>query len=447
MTESASTEARLRAEIETLKARLEAVRGETRGRKGHPRKSSLWAIAIAGAALVACAFLTGYLPHIRRQSMLIAEAKADGEALPTVNVITVERSPGRSELVLPGNIQAVTEAPVLSRASGYVKRRYADIGDRVSAGQVLAEIDAAELGQQVSQAKASLEQTSASLEQATADLEQGKTNEQMAKVTAQRWSSLAARGVVSRQENDNYQAQFEAQRSRVQSLAKAVNVAKSNIKVTEANLARLSELQGYLKVRAPFAGVITQRNVDVGALATEGATLLFRIAQTDRLRTFVNVPQADAGSVHVGQPAKLIIPDIPNRQFAGTVTRTANALDPSSRTLLTEVQVSNADAILMPGMYAQVDLTTPRSNPPLIIPGDTLVVRADGPQVALVTDQQTVHFQRIQLGRDYGDKIEVVAGLEAGERVIVNPGDTVRERVKVNAVLLRERLAAPISGH
>lgn len=430
-----NTEAQLRAEIQELKHRL----GERPDKGVHPSKLTLWVVALLVLVGLTAAFLTGYLPFLHRQSMLVSEAKSESQAAPVVNVITVQRSPGRSELVLPGNIQAVTEAPVLSRASGYVKRRLADIGDRVTAGQLLAEIDATELGQQVSQAKASLEQASSNLEQAMADLDQGKTNEKMSQVTAGRWKDLAARGVVSRQENDVYQAQFESQQARVHSLEKAVNAAKSSVRASEANLARLTEIQSYLKVRAPFAGVITLRNVDTGALVNEGSTLLFRIAQTDRLRTYVNVPQADADEVHVGQAATLTIPDLPNRKFMGTVTRTSNALDPSSRTLLTEVQIPNQDGVLMPGMYSQVDLTTARKNPPLVIPGDTLVVRANGPQVAVVNPDSTIHYQLIQLGRDYGDKLEVLGGLQPGQKVVVNPGDAVREKVKVNAVLLREK--------
>jgi RND family efflux transporter MFP subunit len=437
---STATETRLRAEIDELKRRLDS-------QERHPSRSTLWLLAFLALAGVVGAFLYGYIPHLRRQTMLVAEAKADSDAIPTVNVVSVERSPGSSELVLPGNIQAVTEAPLLARASGYVKKRYADIGDRVSAGQLLAEIEAPELGQQVMQATANLEQMRSSLEQATADLQQGQTNARMAKVTADRWSNLATRGVVSKQENDLYQSQLEAQQSKVQSLEKAVNVARSSVRVAEANLARLQQMQGYLRVQAPFAGVITVRNVDVGALVTEGNTLLYRIAQTDRLRTFVNLPQAAAASIRPGQTAILTTPDLPNRQFTGTVTRSANSLDPATRTMLTEVQIPNPNGLLMPGMYASVDLTTARQDPPLLIPGDTLIVRADGPQVAMIAPDRTVHFQRITIGRDYGDKIEVLSGLQAGQQIVVNPSDSVREKVKVNAVLLKEKPVRPAGGH
>jgi RND family efflux transporter MFP subunit len=188
---------------------------------------------------------------------------------------------------------------------------------------------------------------------------------------------------------------------------------------------------GYLKVRAPFTGVITLRNIDTGALVNEGNTLLFRIAQIERLRTYLNVPQADATSVHVGQAANLKIPDLPSKNFVGTVTRTANSLDPSTRTLLVEVQVTNESGQLLPGMYAEVNFTTPRAEPPLIIRGDTLVVRADGPQVAVVGPGERIHYQHIQLGRDYGDRLEVLGGLQEGQRLVINPGDSIRENTRV----------------
>jgi RND family efflux transporter MFP subunit len=440
MTES--TESHLRAEIARLQQQWhlhEQTQHEQKqhGQKRPPSRLTLWSLGIVVSVIVVAAFFTGYLPHTRRQSMLVAEANAAGEAIPAVNVVTVARSSGKSQLVLPGNIQAVTEAPVLARAGGYIKTRDVDIGDRVVAGQLVAEIEALDFDQQVKQAKAAREQSAASLEQSNANLVQGRSNEKMSRITAERWATLSQQGVVSRQENDSYQSQYESQRANVQALEKAINVAKSNLAAADANLARLTEMQGFLKVRAPFAGVITLRNVDVGTLVTAGTTLLYRIAQTDRLRAYVNVPQSEARSVHVGQPARVSVADLPSRTFTGTVTRTSNSLDPSSRTLLTEVQVSNPDGALIPGMYGQVDLTTPRNDPPALIPGDTLVVRIDGPQVAIVQPDHTIHYQRIQLGRDYGDRIEVLSGLEAGQTIVVNPSDAVQEKRKVTPVLVK----------
>lgn len=442
---SPGIEKELRAEIEELRRRLDLSHGQSHaggahGAHGAGKKISAKTIVVLGLLLVVgltAAFFTGFLPLTGRETALAKEAQDETTAIPRVNVVPVMRSEGKSELVLPGNIEAVTEAPILARASGYVKKRYADIGDRVKAGQLLAEIDAAELDQQVRQAMAAKDQAASSLEQANANLDQGKTNAELARITNDRYTSLIANGAVSKQDADTYKAQFEAQRANVQSLEKAVNAAKSNIGVADANLSRLLDMQGYLNVKAPFAGVITLRNVDTGALVNEGSTLMYRIAQTDRLRIYINVPQVDAAGVKVGQSADVTIPDLPSRKFKGTVTRTANALDPSSRTLLSEVQLDNSTGELIPGMYAQVDFITSRAEPPLLIRGDTLVTRADGAQVAVLNQNNQVHYQKVTLGRDFGDSVEVLSGLEAGQRIVVNPGDSVREKGKVIPVLLK----------
>jgi multidrug efflux pump subunit AcrA (membrane-fusion protein) len=430
-------EAQLRAEIDDLRRQLEAQKragGVPARTPAQPSRRTLTTIALIGLGVVIAAFFAGYIPRQKRESLLSAEAKARIDALPAVSVVKAVRSSSTNELTLPGSIQAITEAPVLARASGYIKRRYADIGDRVAAGSLLAEIEAPELDQQVEQARASLDQTQSALEQALANLEQGKTNQELARVTAVRFGDLVKQGVVSQQEDDQYQAQYKAQISSVQSLEKAVSSARNNVSAAKANLARLAEMKGYEQVKAPFAGVITLRNVDVGTLIGTGSTLLFRIAQTGTLRTYVNVPQAEAATVRPGQTARLTISDLPDRQFLGKVTRTANSLDPATRTLLAEVQVPNVDGRLMPGMYAQVMLSAPRESPPLLIPGDALVVRADGTQVATVDGGHKVHFQRIRVGRDYGDKVEVISGLQDGQQVIVNPGDSAHEGAEVNPI-------------
>jgi RND family efflux transporter MFP subunit len=295
-------------------------------------------------------------------------------------------------------------------------------------------VDAPDLDQQVRQAEAAVEQSQADLARATAALEQGKANESIAKVTATRWDNLVKRGAVSKQENDQYQAQYQAQAANVRALERAVDAAKGNISAMQANVARLTDMQGYLKVRAPFAGVVTLRNVDVGTLVNTGSTMLFRIAQTNLLRTYLNVPQSSASDVHVGQTASLATPELPERKFLGAVTRTANALDPSSRTLLVEVQVPNPEGKLLPGMYVEVDLHLPRKDPPLLLPSNTLTVRPEGTMVAALDANNAVHFQRVVIGRDFGSSIEILSGLRAGERVIANPNDSVQEGVKVHPI-------------
>ncbi|HEX5228369.1 MAG TPA: efflux RND transporter periplasmic adaptor subunit [Bryobacteraceae bacterium] len=434
-----SNEDRLRRENEDLKRQLlahqRAARAASHGtRLWHPSAITIWAIALAVTAGIVIAFFAGYLPLKKRDTTIRELAREQGQASPRVEVIQVRASSAKSELVLPGSIQAVTEAPLLARSDGYIKRRLVDIGDRVKSGQVLAEIEAPEVDQQVRQAQATLQQTQAALTQALANRIQGKANTDLARVTAERWGRLATKGAVSKQENDQYQAQYAAQAANLEALEQAVAVARSNVAAADANLSRLNEIQGYRIVKAPFDGVITLRNVDVGALVNAGNTMLYRIAQTRVVRTFVNVPQTNADSIRTGQTAQLTVTNRPGRSFAGTVTRTADALDPNSRTMLVEVQVPNTDGELLPGMYAQVDLTSARTNPPLLLPSDALIVRAEGTQVALVRPDHVVHFQRIQVGRDYGDKLEVLSGLQPGDSVISNPSDIVREGLVVEPV-------------
>src|SRR5580704_6834236 len=437
-----TTEERLRRENEELKRQLQehkrlahgSPHTAAAGKVWHPSSITIWSIALGVALLIAAAFLGGYIPLKKRESVILNQAREQEEALPRVDVMQVGRSSTKSDLQLPGNIQAVTEAPILARADGYIKARTVDIGDRVRAGQPVAEIEAPELDQQVRQAQANLQQTTAALDQALANQRQGKANMELARVTADRWKNLAGKGVVSRQENDQYQAQYQAQVANLDSLEKAVAAARSNVAAAEANVSRLNEVQSYRVVKAPFDGIVTLRNVDVGALVNAGSTMLYRIAQMNVLRTYVNVPQSNSDSIHVGQTAQLTVSNLPGRKFSGTVARTANSLDPNSRTMLVEVQVQNKDGVLLPGMYALVDLSSSRATPPMLLPGDALIVRADGTEVAEVRPDHTIHLQRIQVGRDYGDRLEIISGLKPGDLVIANPSDTVREGIKVDPV-------------
>ncbi len=441
-----STEEQLRREVEELRRQLRQRDGHG-GPSGGPWRPSgvtIWAIFLGVTLLLAIAFFAGYMPLQRRTAVLAGEAKDLEQSLPRAEVIEVTRSSSNSELELPGNIQASTEAPILARADGYIKVRMVDIGDRVRMGQPMAEIEAPEVDQQIRQARANLQQAQAALDQALANYAQGKSNLELARVTARRWNNLASRGVVSRQENDQYQAQYEAQTANVDALEKAIAAQRSNIAASEANLARLDEVQSYRVVKAPFDGVVTLRNVDVGALVNSGNTLLFRVAQTGTLRTYVNVPETNAASVHPGQIARLRVASLPGRTLTGTVARSTNSLDPASRTLLVEIQVPNPDGSLLPGMYAQVDLSSPRVNAPLLIPGDALVARGEGTQVALVKPDHTVHMQKIEVGRDYGDRMEVVGGLQEGSLIIANPGELAREGIRIDPVpAAQKKPAAP----
>src|ERR1700692_4163363 len=255
-----NVEEELRAEIQQLKRRLQhqehahAHGTHVLEHPPRPRRAAILGLLLLIAAIFVVAFFAGYVPRHRRELQLVAEAHVQQESLPEVSVMAATRGSLMGNLVLPGNIQAVTEAPILARAEGFIQRRYVDIGDCVNAGQLLADIQAPDLDQQVMQSRAAVQQTQADLERATAALEQGKANEALAKVTASRWNNLATRGVVSRQENDQYQAQYLAQSANVRALDRAVAAAKGNVAASQANVARLTQLTHYLKVRAPFAG-------------------------------------------------------------------------------------------------------------------------------------------------------------------------------------------------
>jgi RND family efflux transporter MFP subunit len=445
-----TAEEQLRRENEALKRQIQELRGQPvqavhipiPAKAWRPSRYTIWSIVLGLAILAVVAFLAGYIPLAHQKSVIDNEALERDQALPRATVMEVSRSSKNSELELPGNIQAITEAPILGRADGYVKRRLVDIGDRVKAGQVVAEIEAPELDEQVNQSQAALEQAKASLEQALANDEQGKANADLARVNAQRWGNLVTRGIVSKQENDLYQTQYHAQVANVRALDKAVSAQRSNVSAAEANLARLQRMGSYRTVRAPFDGVITQRNVDIGALVSTGSTLLYRIAQTETLRTYVNVPQSGASSIRPGQTALLTVANLPGRTFTGSIARTSNSLDPTSRTMLVEVRVPNKEGALLPGMYAQVNLSNKRIDPPLAIPSEALVVHSDGTLAAVLRPDHTVHLQKITIGRDYGDRMEVIDGLHDGDTIVLNPGDLAREGVKIEPVPVSAKPAA-----
>jgi multidrug efflux pump subunit AcrA (membrane-fusion protein) len=404
-------------------------------------------LALAVVALMAILFVAGYLPRSKRVKGILAEAHAEETNIPIVNVAQIKRSPPTSELLLPGSMIPVTEAYIFARSSGYVKKRYVDIGDRVKQGQLLAEIDAPDLDQQVLQAQAALSQARANLNQVQAALDQAKAQERLTKVTLDRWITLVAKGVLAKQEGDQKQADFDNATALVHVAEANIRAAQDNVKASEANVSRLLELQGYKSVKAPFTGVITSRSVDEGSLIsasgagqgtpTLGATSsnpngaeLFREAQVGVLRILVNVPQNYSASIRVGIPATVTLQEN-SRKYNGKVTRTANSIDQNTRTLLTEVQVVNTDGSLLPGMYGNLQFIGARRDPPLLAPGDSLVTRSDGTQLAVVGPGNRIHFQLVQLGRDYGNEIEITSGLKGGETVVINPSDDVREGAEV----------------
>ena len=429
------TEQQLRREIDDLRMRLReheaSEEGVAAANRWKPSGLTITALVLAILVLFAVAFYAGYTPMQKREAAVLAETQEQKDELPRMEVLRVSRSSGDPLVKLPATLQAVTEAPILARADGYLKRRLVDIGDRVTAGQPLAEIDAPEIDQQIRQAEAAVDQVQASLEQAEASLQQGIANRELARITAGRWRDLAAQGVVSKQENDQHQAELTAQTASVQALEKAVAAQRSSLAASKANVARLQEVQSYRVVKAPFDGIVTQRNVDLGALVSAGNTLLYRISQSGMLRTYLNVPQSSANQVRTGQPAVLTVSNFPGRRFRGTIARTANALDPASRTMLVEVDLPNGDGTLLPGMFGEVELASVKSSGAPTIPAAALIVRTDGAQVATVSRDGVLHLAKVLVGRDFGDRVEIVQGLDEGATIVAVPSETAREGAKI----------------
>jgi RND family efflux transporter MFP subunit len=359
-------------------------------------------------------------------------------AVPTVSVIHPKPGAMKDDVVLPGNVQAFTDSPIYARSSGYLKQWNVDIGGHVKAGQVLATIEAPEVDQQVTQAKATLQQTRASLDQAIANQQQGKANEEIARVTAERWQNLVKKGAVSRQENDQYQAQYQAQVANLNALEQAIAAARSNIAAAEANLGRLQEMQNYETVKAPFDGIITARNIDVGALINAGnggaAQELFHMAATAKLRVYVSVPQADSRAAVPGLKSYLTLAEFPGRRFPGELVRTSGAIDQATRTLLTEVDVDNASGELRPGAYAEVHLLIPEGSRSLILPVSVLMFRSEGLRVGVVRNGKQAELVPVVLGKDYGNQVEIVTGLNENDLVIANPPDSLASGATVQVV-------------
>jgi RND family efflux transporter MFP subunit len=428
-----------------------------------PKSRTTWSLLI-GLVLLVALLVIGVVPRWRQSAELVAASTAPDAALVPVSVVAPRRADGPTDLVLPSNIQAIEETAIYARTSGYVRERYVDIGERVAAGKTLAQIDAPELDQELSQARAALAQTRsglaqagaslsqarATLMQARAALDQSKANEAFAGITADRFTRLERDELVAHQDADEKrtahtaarattavsQANVEAMHANLGALEAAVEAARANVAANEANVRRLTALQSFQKVEAPFAGIITARGTDRGALITSGSGSaasppLFRIARVETLRIFVNVPQTFVRSIVPGQEVHVLVPEYPQRPFVGKIASTAGALDPASRTLLTEVRLRNDDLALMPGMYAQVKFSLTPVDAVWIVPATALMARAAGPQVVVVRGDGVARYQSVQLGRDLGQSVEVVAGLSGGEQLVVSPPDELKEGARV----------------
>jgi RND family efflux transporter MFP subunit len=356
----------------------------------------------------------------RREANAQLSQETKDLAIPTVSVIHPKAGAPVQEIVLPGDMQPFADAPIFARTNGYLKKWYADIGANVKAGQLLAEIDSPEVDQQ--------------LQSARADLATAQANLNLAEVTATRYKDLLKSDSVSQQDVDNASGNFEARRTTVES-------AQSNVK-------RLQDMQSFEKVYAPFDGVITARNTDVGQLIDSGSSggtsrELFHIAAVNPLRVYINVPQFDSPEIRPGLRADLVLTEFPGRQFHGSVVRSSGAIDSTTRTLLTEVDVDNSARLLKPGGYVEVHLKLPSPVNTLTLPVNAIIFKSIGLQVATVKDGKTIALIPVTPGRDFGTDIEVVAGLKGDDWVVLNPSDSLTN----GAVVRLAETPAPAQGN
>ena len=366
-------------------------------------------LAFAVLLILAGALGYGFWKHYTLHAEVMATADARRDFVPAVRTAAVRASEPFRTASWPGTTEAFEQANIYARASGYISKRNVDIGSRVKAGDLLVEITAPEIEHQIAQAEGTLTQLRANLAQA-------KANRDLAQVTWDRDSKLVQQGWASAQQGDT-------DRLTLQSRDAAVAVAAANIVAQEAQLRVLNQQKTYQSVAAPFDGVITQRNIDVGSLVQADAasgTFMFALAHSDVIRIQLYVPQDDAIGVTPGTQATVRVPEIPGRDFTGSVTRIADALQPGTRTLLTEIDVPNPDHALSPGMYCRVELKISRKTPSLIVPSEAIIFNRDGLSVAVVEDN-TARIRPITAVRDFGTTVEVSTGLAAGDRVILNP--------------------------
>jgi RND family efflux transporter MFP subunit len=362
----------------------------------------------------------GALRYTDREKQVMADAQHRQDFAPTLRVVTVEPSSESVVVSLPATTAAFTTANIFARASGYISKRIADIGDNFKAGDLLAEITAPELDHQIAQAQATLGQTQAAINQAQANLE-------LARVTWERDRPLVTSGWTSAQ-----QGTIDVQN--VRGLEAALGVAQANLAAQQQQIQVLSQQKDYQRVVAPFDGTISVRNIDTGSLvqadATSG-TFMYTMIQANVIRTQVYVPQDHAFGLEPGVDAVIKVPEIPNRTFPGKVTRIADALQPGTRTLLTEIDIPNPDGALSPGVYCTVELHIPRKSPSLIVPSDAIIFNAGGMQVAIAKDG-VASLRKIVVGRDFGKTVEVRDGLKAGDQVIINAPVDLAEGSKVD---------------
>jgi RND family efflux transporter MFP subunit len=378
------------------------------GGQSSPRGRRRWPLVVAAVVVILLAAQGIWSRHSAHAAL---EREARHASILSVQVVAPQRSSRALDLVLPGNVQAFLDTPVYARTNGYLRKWYVDIGAHVKAGQLLAEIDTPEVDDQ--------------LRAARADLANAQANYTLAKTTAARWTEMLQNRSVSKQETDEKVADM---------LAK-----KGTLDAAKFNVSRLEQMQSFQKVTAPFAGIVTARNVDVGALIDAGSSggpqkELFHVAQADKLRVYVNVPQAYALQIHPQMSAFLTLNETAGKHYPGTVARTSGAVDPQQRTMLVEVDVDNRNGELLPGAYAQVHFSLDGQATPLTLPGNAFLFRPSGVKVATVDQNQRVKLVNVTLGTDFGTRVAVAAGLTGNEKVIVNPQDSTIDGTPVRIV-------------
>jgi RND family efflux transporter MFP subunit len=383
-------------------------------RPAPPRRGTGWLAFIVVFAVFGAAYFFGVMP--RQKSLEALSQETRKLAIPTVAVTSPKAGDTNTEMVLPGNLLGYSETAVYARASGFVRRWTADIGAQVKAGELLAEIEVPEVD--------------ADLQRARAELDNARVTYEQAQKTSDRWQALVKTGSVSAQDAE---AALDAARAR----RAAVEAAKQSV-------SRLERVRGFREVRAPFAGVITARNAEVGELVDAGSgggkgRELYRLASTGKLRVQVNLPQEAARSAVPGVGAEITLPGHSGKKYPGKIVRTAGAIDPEARTLLAEIEVDNAGGELLPGAYAQVRLKIPVTVPSLIVPVNTLLFRSEGPQVAVITGGDRVTLRNVTIGRDFGTTVELLTGIEASDRVVLNPSDSLSSGVQVRVVQAPEK--------
>src|SRR6202522_3672835 len=366
------------------------------------------ALTIVGV-LLAVLLIAGGLTLLGRMSHERALAKeTEIETVPTVAVVNPVSEKPDEELVLPGSLLAYEDSPIYARTNGYLVKWYKDIGSKVTRGELLAKIDTPEVDQELNQARAARQQIVAQMD--------------LAKITSDRWENLRKTDSVPAQESDQYASEYKQ--------------SQANLAAADANVRRLEQLEGFKEVYAPFNGVLTRRNVDPGALINAGAGAagreLFDLARVDPLRVYTSVPQAYAPYIKVGAKTAITLQEFPGQKFAATVARTAESIDPSTRTLLTEVDVPNKDGRLLPGSFGEVHFAVGSNVDKVTVPINTMLFRAQGAQVAVVGPDNKVELRPINIGRDYGATLEVLGGVSPTDQVVINPPDSLEDGQQVN---------------